>query len=187
MRTMIGCITVFFLTVLIFGCGSKPMADVREVETPEWMFVPPDEEGYRFGAQMAESKGLRMAIRSATRFARAEIAAEIADFIEDTFNEIEGELGWGEDAEIQAIRDDVVRAISDEAITGSRVRERRFGRYGELYRAYVLVEYPLGEASERFMEQLRMREEFWNAIRKTRAYETHDKRIQEHRERQRQR
>ena len=55
-------------------------------------------------------------------------------------------------------------------LIGSRVREQQVQPEGQIYRAYVLMEMPIGAVSEALLERIRGRENMYTRFRAAEAF-----------------
>jgi hypothetical protein len=92
------------------------------------------------------------------------------------------ETGLNDDAELLGMFTQVSRSIVSDSLTGSRVVQQELGPRGNGYRAYVMMEMPIGEANARFVEKIRSQERLYTRFRASEAFEELDRMVREYEE-----
>jgi len=92
------------------------------------------------------------------------------------------ETGLNEDAELLGMFTQVSKSVVSDSLTGSRVSKQQLGREGKIYRAYVMVEMPIGEANAKFVEKIRAQERLYTRFRASEAFEELDQEVQKYEE-----
>ena len=70
------------------------------------------------------------------------------------------------------------KAITSETLTGAHVIERLVVPEGNVYRAYVLMQLPIGHANELLMQKLRSNQAVYTRFRATEGYTALDDELQ---------
>ena len=125
-------------------------------ELPEWFTEPPVSETHMFDVATATSADLQLALDKAILDAkyrlgdrlRSQMSGKIKRFVEET--------GGAKDPQLLQETTKVVSSLfSDVNAAGYRVSKKKIIPQGEGYRAYVQVEYPLGEANKILVEEVK--------------------------------
>ena len=66
------------------------------------------------------------------------------------------------------------------SLSGSKVRSQKLCKDGDIWRSYILVEYPLGAASEALMQQLKQNEQMYTRFRSTQTFKDLDDEVQKY-------
>ena len=145
---------------------------------PNWYLKPPKDDKFAFGTATAVSQDLQVSIDKAQAEARNVVAQQLEvkygaltkRFVEETGRSVDAQLL---DEYVQSTKSTV-----SQVLYGSRPREQTVRAEGSVYRAFVLVELPLGEASKRLMDQVRANEQMYTRFRATEAFKELDAEIQ---------
>jgi hypothetical protein len=76
----------------------------------------------------------------------------------------------------------VSKSIVSDSLTGSHVSKQKLDAEGGVYRAYVMMSMPIGEANARFVEKIRAQKQLYTRFRATEAFEELDREVQEYEE-----
>ncbi len=183
--------TVTFL-LLLFFCGgflftacssSDTVADVDGL--PGWFVNPPEDPNYIFVPRTAASRDLQTAINRASTDARAEIGRVVEVRVEAMQKSFTEEVGVDEDATFRQMFEEVSRTVVATSLSGSRVKETFHERDGNMFRAYVLMEYPIGAANQQFMQQMQEREEMYTRFRQSQSFQELERAVQDYEQRSR--
>ena len=155
------------LVLTVAACHSAPNASSlspppsreRVKNLPKWYLKPPKDDKFAFGTVTAVSQGLQVSIDKAQAEARNVVAQQLEvkygaltkRFVEETVLNV--------DAQLLDEYTQVYKGTVSQVLYGSRPREQTVRAEGPVYRAFVLVELPLGEASKRLMDQVRANEQ----------------------------
>jgi hypothetical protein len=152
MRKLILCVLV--LVLLVLGCASKSGTKVREIEIPDWYLNLPTEEDYIFGKATATSQDLQLAIDKAKQGARLDIAENLESHIMGLVKKFDEEVGGVEEGELLTQFTQVSKNVVDQTLVGSRESKTKVKEEGKGFRAFVLMELPVGKAREELLKQL---------------------------------
>lgn len=143
-----------FLLLLVLGCASKGTTKVGEIEIPDWYLNPPTSENYIYGKNTATSQDLQLAIDKAKQGARLDIAENLESHIMGLIKQFDEEVGGVEEGELLTQFTQVSKNVVDQTLVGSRENKTKVKEEGKGYRAFVLMELPIGKAREELMKQL---------------------------------
>jgi hypothetical protein len=177
---------VLTLVTLVPACRSKPRTgDItppqsREVirNLPGWYSRPPVENDVLFGPATAVSGDLQIAINKAQTEGRNLISQQLEVKYSGMNKRFAEEVGRSNDAQLLDQYTQVYKAVVSQVMYGSRSRQQVLRTEGEVYRAFVLMELPLGEMSKRLMEQIRAQEQLYTRFRATESFKELDAEIQ---------
>ena len=144
------------LSVAIIGCGgSKPLQSAETGDIPDWYTNVPQDPNYLFAPNSESSQDMQLAVDKATAAARADIGRQIQVKIEGLQKRFTEETGTGSDAQLLQMFTDAEKTVLSETLNGSKAKNQKIVKDGGLWRAYVLVQYPLGAANEALMQQIK--------------------------------
>ena len=139
-------ILVIFATFLI-ACGGKTNLD-NPLSLPAWFQNPPEDPNYMFSTATMTSKDLQLALNKAKQQARVDLAQQMETKIKSMTKQFTEEVGLGEDAEFLSQTSVVSKSVTSKVLNGSRARQvETIKEDGVIYRAYVLMELPIGPAT----------------------------------------
>mgnify|MGYP003945966635 CR=1 FL=1 len=175
------------LAFLLAACHSRPnvVADLTpppSKETvknlPKWYLKPPKDDQYAFGTATAVSQDLQVSIDKAQAEARNVVAQQLEVKYGGLTKRFVEETGRNVDAQLLDEYTQVYKSTVSQVLYGSRPREQTVRAEGPVYRAFVLMELPLGEASKRLMDQVRANEQMYTRFRATEAFKELDAEVQ---------
>jgi len=173
------------LVVSVIGCaGSKKMKapEGGKMTVPEWYVSPPQSDNRLVGVASATSLDLQTAVDKAKQDGRAEIARQVDTRITGMSKRFIEETGLNDDAELLGMFTQVSKSVVSDSLTGSRISKQEMKRYGDGYRAYVMMEMPIGEANARFVEKIRAQERLYTRFRASEAFDELDRMVDEYEE-----
>jgi len=171
------------LVVGVISCGgSKKMKtpDGVKMKVPEWYVSPPKDDNRLIGVASATSLDLQTAVDKAKQDGRAEIARQVDTRITGMSKRFIEETGLNDDAELLGMFTQVSKSVVSDSLTGSRIAKQEMKRYRDGYRAYVMMEMPIGEANARFVEKIRAQERLYTRFRASEAFEELDQMVDEY-------
>ena len=166
---------LFFAALLLAGCASssdstEEAASEAAVEAlPDWMVDTPEDADYLLGAATSTSDDLQVAVDKATMQARSDIAGQIEARFEGLTRQFEEEVGATGESELLEQFTQVQQEVVSETLRGANARDQKVITDDGRYRAYVLVELPVGQAAEDFLQQLS--DEDYTRLRQSEAFD----------------
>ena len=79
-------------------------------------------------------------------------------------------MGIGEDAELMQQFTSATKTVVSTSLSGSRVSKQKQSRDGSIWRAYVLVEYPIGAANQALLNQIKKSQNMYTRFRASEAF-----------------
>ncbi len=177
----------YFITVIssiaavfIIGCGGSKTLQSSLPCDPEWFNNIPSDPNTLFAAKTETSQDYQLAIDKATLSARTEIGNQVdlkLTALEKNFKE---ETGTGEDAQFLSMMTQAKKSVLSTSLQGSRVKSVEKCKDGNIWRAYALVEYPLGAAREAYLQQLKKNEQMYTRFRATQTFKELDEEVKKY-------
>lgn len=177
---------VVVLAVALTACGSSGSATGPDMEEiPSWYLDTPESPDHLYASASAQSQRMQVAIDRAETDARQSIAATIEAEIRSMTRIFEEEL----EDEFREQFVQTTQELVNQTLTGTSAREREVQQQNDgLYRAYVLMEMPVGEAAADFLALLENRDEsMYTRFRASEAFEEMQEEIERYEEEQRER
>jgi hypothetical protein len=177
MRTIVSYLALSLLAVILVGCGSSQ----KTVDMSDWETLPND-PNFFYAMNTQVSQDMQLAINKATADARAEIARQVELKVNGLQKRFMEETGAGDNAQLLSMFTEATKTVVSVALTGSRVAKQKTQKEGNGWRAYVLVEYPIGAVNQALQQQIKNREELYTRFRASQAYKELDDEVQKYEE-----
>jgi len=177
MRSVINLLFVAMLLMLI-GCGgTKSLQATDTGDIPDWFTNVPKDPNFLYGAKTATSQDLQLAIDKASTDARSEIARQVEIKVEGLQKRFQEETGTSTDAQLLDQFTQANKTVVSTSLSGTQITKQKQMKDGNLWRAYVLVEYPVGAANEAFMKQIKNNEQLYTRLRATQTFKELDEEV----------
>jgi hypothetical protein len=177
MRTSSLCFVIALVGLFLVGCGSSQ----KTVDMSDWETLPND-PNFFYAMNTQVSQDMQLAINKATADARAEIARQVELKVNGLQKRFMEETGAGDNAQLLSMFTEATKTVVSVALTGSRVAKQKTQKEGNGWRAYVLVEYPIGAVNQALQQQIKNREELYTRFRASQAYKELDDEVQKYEE-----
>lgn len=159
------------IAVAIAGCsGSQSMQSTSAGNIPAWFTNVPQDPNYLFATNTQTSQDMQLAVDKATEGARTDIGRQLQTKIEGMQKRFTEETGTGSNAQLLQMFTQAEKTVVSETVSGSRVKDQKIVRDGNMWRAYVLVEYPIGAANEVLMQQIKNNNQMYTRFRASQAF-----------------
>ena len=169
-NSILSTLVLLSLFVLVNCSSNKDLSQTEAGDIPEWFFTLPEDPNYVFAAKTATSQDMQLAIDKATTDARAEIGRTIELKLEGLQKSFDEEVGVRENATLLSQYTQATKTVVSTSLSGSKVKDKEFFKDGEIWRSYVLVEYPIGEANDAFVKQIKKQEELYTRFRSSETF-----------------
>jgi hypothetical protein len=182
-------VVVVAVALIAVGCGGAHKIKTpkgTKIEAPGWYMDPPNEEDRLVGVASATSLDLQTAVDKARQDGRLEIARQLDLRMTGMAKRFVEETGLAEDAELLDMFTQVSKSIVSDSLNGSRVTKQELMTEGGVYRAYALVEMPIGEANAAFLAKIQAQQRLYTRFRASQAFEELDRSVREYEEWKRQ-
>lgn len=176
MRTLWIALILVVAGVLAAGCGGGPstIQSAGTGDIPAWYTKVPTDSNYVYAVNTATSQDMQLAYDKATTGARAELGRQVELKVSGLQKRFEEETGVGQDAQLMQQFTQATKTVVSTTMSGTRVKEKTHLKDGAIYRAYVLVEYPLGAANAALLQAIKANEQMYTRFRASQAYKDLD-------------
>jgi hypothetical protein len=147
-------VLLFTIILLSIGCASRGVTEVKGIEIPDWYLNPTQDDNYIIGKATATSQDLQLSIDKAKQQARLDIAENLESHIMGLIKKFDEEVGGVEEGELLTQFTQVSKNVVDQTLVGSRENKTKVKEEGKGFRAFVLMELPIGKAREELLKQL---------------------------------
>ncbi len=172
-------ITLFSLLLLlgiVTGCGGQKAIQKADIgDIPDWFMNPPrdsnpDNPKMLYGAATEVSQDMQFAINKAETAARSNIARQVETTVQGLMAKFREETGTGQDPQLLQMSTEVEKNIVNTKLTGTRIAKQQIVRDGNLFRAYVLVEYSTEAAKRALIDEIKKNEQAYTRYRASKAF-----------------
>lgn len=182
MKRLLLVALLFAAAIMYTGCGSSSLPKTDEGDIPDWFLNTPEDPNYLFSPATATSKDMQLAVDKASTDGRAEIGRQVETRIQALQKKFDEEVGVGEDAQLLQQFTQATKTVVSTSLSGSKISKKEIVKDGENWRAYVLVQYPLGAANEALLNQIKKNEQMYTRFRSSQTFEELDKEVEKYEE-----
>jgi hypothetical protein len=167
--------SMVFVTVSLFGllvgcAGKKTLQSASSDDIPEWFSNVPQDQSYLYAVNTQSSQDMQLAIDKAATGARSEIGRQLETRLEGMQKKFAEETGTTGDAELLQMFTQAEKTVVNATLNGSRVKKSEVKKDATVFRAYVMVEYPVGAANAALMDQVKKNERLYTKYRSSEAF-----------------
>jgi len=140
-------------------------------EAPDWFINPPQDAKSVYSSGTSTSPDLQLALDKAILSAKRSLADRINGLLSSKMKEFVAETGGGEDKEvISEVERVTTNLITEVNVAGYQQKDAKVLTQGEKYRAYVLLQYPLGKANRILIDQVQKNRILESKMRASKAF-----------------
>lgn len=176
---------LLWIAPLLFaaGCASnKALQKASACDVPDWYTNLPQDPSYFFAVASATSQDMQLAVDKAVVNARTEIARQTEVKVSGVQKRFDEEVGAGDNSQLMQQFTQASKTVVSTSLTGSRIKNQKPCKDGSIWRAYVLVEYPIGAASQALLSQINSNNMMYTQFKATQAYKDLDEEAQKYEE-----
>jgi hypothetical protein len=125
---------------------------------------------------------MQLAIDKAATDGRTEIARMVDVKIQGLQKKFEEETGLGKDAQLLSMFTSASKTVVSTSLSGSRIAKQKISKEGGMFRAYVLIEYPVGAVNAALVDQIKKNEQMYTRFRASQAFDELEKETEKYEE-----
>jgi hypothetical protein len=156
-----------------------PTRDVVQ-SSPEWYMNVPTDPNYMFAAKSATSRDMQIAVDKAVADARSEIAKQLEVKYQGLEKRFREETGTGTESELLDQYSNAYKQVVSSTLYGTRTKNQVVKPEGQIYRAWVLMEMPIGQANEQLMSKIKANQAMYTRFRATQAFQELETEVQKY-------
>jgi hypothetical protein len=175
MKTMITRLALMLLAAGTTAChhaaapdGGASRATLRAM--PRWYAKPPTNDKYLYAPATATSKDLQIALNKAEAEGRLQLGQQLEVKYSALTRRFAEETGEGAGAQLLQQYEQTYKAVVSQVLVGTKPKDTKFQIDDGVYRAWVLMELPVGAASERLLKQIQQQEQMYARFRASQAF-----------------
>ena len=173
-------IILMIFAIFLMACGGKTKLD-NPSGLPPWFQNPPEDPNYMFSTATMTSKDLQLAINKAKQQARVDLAQQMETKIKAMTKQFTEEVGLGEDAEFLSQTSVVSKSVTSKVLNGSRGRQvETIKEDGVIYRAYVLMELPIGPANSALLNAVKKQQNLYTRFRSSQGFQELEEEVEKY-------
>lgn len=181
MRLLSSFFAASLVALFLIGCGgSQPLPQTDTGDVPEWYANVPADPNYLYSVNTSTSKDMQLAVDKAMQAARTEIGRQVEVKVNALQKRFQEETGIGDDAQLLDQFTQASKTVVSTSLSGSKEKQKKIVKDGNNWRAYVLIEYPLGAAQEALREQIKKNEQLYTRFRASQTYQELDNEVQKY-------
>ncbi|MFZ1977725.1 MAG: LPP20 family lipoprotein [Bacteroidota bacterium] len=167
--------TILVLVLFLVGCGGpKGMQQADTGDIPAWFTNVPSDPNYLFSAKTATSQDMQLAIDKSSTDCRADIATQLEVKVNNLTKKFAEETGSGNDANLLQYFSSTTKTVVSNTLTGTKIKEQKLVKDGTMWRAYVLIQYPLGAANEALVQQIKKNQDMYTKFQASKSFKELD-------------
>lgn len=169
------------LLVVLAACGGSNKV-VKEKSIPDWYLSVPEDPNYLFAPATSTSRDLQVAVNKAQADGRNQIAQQLEVKYSGLTKRFQEEVGMGEEAELLDQFTQTYKAVVSQVLNGSRASQQDIVEDEGVFRAYVLMEMPIGAANQALMQKMQANQNMYTRFRATQAFDELEKEVEKYEE-----
>lgn len=175
MNTRIARVVLVLTVVAMAAChhaaapeGGASKATLKAM--PKWFAKPPKDDKFLYAPATATSKDLQIALNKAEAEGRLQLGQQLEVKYSALTRRFAEETGEGAGAQLLQQYEQSYKAVVSQVLVGTKPKDTKFQIEDGVYRAWVLMELPVGAASERLLRQIQQQEQMYARFRASQAF-----------------
>ena len=160
--------------VSLIGCGRKPPAgdapSTTPVNMPDWYVSPPHNQDYLYATATSMSRDKQLAIDKATQRAHLDLASRISAWFKDLTKKFDEEAKFSEDPGLTNDFSRIINSLISMTLRAPTIKNQDIQVEGTIYRAYILMELPLGPYNAALLEKINANQRLRARLGSSRTY-----------------
>jgi hypothetical protein len=180
----VALILVAGVALCLLGCGGgqQSMQATSSGDVPDWFSNVPQDPNFLFAPATATSQDLQMAVDKAVLAGRTEIGRQVELKLSGMQKSFTEETGTADNAQLLQQYTSATKTVVSTSLSGSRVKYQKQLKDGNMWRAYALVEYPIGEANAALVQAIKKNNEMYTRFRASQSFDELEKEVQKYEE-----
>ena len=163
------------LALMMVSCGGAPktgaeLAKDSVEEAPGWYEDPPSDENFLYAPTTATSLDMQLATNKAKQEGMEALTAQLEAKVEGLTKRFQEETGIGEDAELLSQYEQVGKTVISSTISGARIDKQEVMTEGTVFRSYVLMQLPWGQAQADMLAKIKSNNHLYTRFRASEAF-----------------
>ena len=152
-------------------------------ETPDWFLETPRDSEAIYGAGSSSSGDMQFSIEKATLHAQRVVADRLQGKLSATINDFLSDSGTAHSPKTAAKSEQVIKGtLIDVDLSGYEIVKKKVIVTDGIFRSFVMVRYPLGEANTLMVKEVEKDKELDTELRASKAFKDLEDQITKQRE-----
>lgn len=161
------------------GCSSNTnLQNTGEGDVPDWYLNKPEDPNYIYQTSTDVSQDMQTSVDKAMASCRQQLTLEISTRMDALVKKFAEEVGQGENSTFLSQFTSTTKQVASNTISGAKEKQKKITKEGNKWRAYVLLEYPIGAANKALMDALKKNEETYTRFRSSQSFDELDKEVE---------
>ncbi len=182
-----------FLLVSVIGCGGGttiilPPEEAKVVQTTTG--IPAEYEAINNNPDIIEGKGSKISrdMQIAVNKANLQAASEIANFMNSKAVSLRESITREDvdNEDFESMYKETMSQAASQVVQGAKETFRKIIPEGDKYRAYVILQIPIGTANKAVLQSLKRNEEIWRMFKDSEQVKEMERKVKEFEESQKQ-
>ena len=122
---------------------------------------------------------MQIALQKARTTAQTDLAQQLGTRLANLARQFSDETGMDQDSELLSQFSSATKVVTDQSMSGARVNKQQLNSENKIYRAYVQMSLPIGQANQLLMDRIRSNQQLYTRLRATQAYADLDEQLNE--------
>ena len=151
---------------------------------PDWFLNNPEIEGFKYYAATETSRDMQMAIDKAALTAANALAGQMDSEMSALIKRAKEETGLGDDSDVIDRFSSTQEQIISKSLQDYKIKNKDIQmESGNIYRAYVLIEWDAEAANKKLLAQIKADEALYTAMRTTELFDEMEAKTEAYRQR----
>lgn len=172
------------LLAMLCACGGARTVDLapstnKETvkQIPDWFLQPPTDAEHLYASASATSRDMQIALQKAKATAQMDLAQQLGTRLGDLTRQFSEETGMAEDSQLLSQFSSATKTVTDQAMSGARVEKKELLPERQVYRAYLQMVLPIGQANQLLMDKIKNNQPLYTRLRASQAYADLDREL----------
>lgn len=171
----IAIVAFFYFT----GCSSSTnLQNTGEGDMPEWFLNKPQDPNYIYQSATDVSQDMQTAVDKAMASCRSQLSLEITARMDALVKKFAEEIGQGENSTFLSQFTTTTKQVASNTIAGAKEKQKSVLKDGNKFRAYVLLEYPIGAANKALMDALAQNKEAYTRFQASKSFDELEREVE---------
>ena len=170
--------SLLVFTLILCSCGGprttnlapRPTKEIVKA-SPDWFLKPPTDSEHLFATASATSRDMQLALQKARTTGQTLLAQQLGTQLANLTRQFQEEIGLDENSELLTQFSSATKAVTNETLVGAAVDRQKLIPEKKIYRAYVLMSLPIGEANQLLMDKITANQNLYTRFRATEAFD----------------
>lgn len=169
-----------FVMFVVSGCGGggTNLQNTDECEKPIWVDKKPEDPNFLYEVASGTSQDMQVAVDKAMASCRSQLSLTLTAKLNVLGKSFVEEIGQDENSKLSNFWSNTSTQVASNTVSGAKEKERFVCKDGNKWRAYALLEYPIGAANKALLDALKQNEEAYTRFRSSESFNELEKEVE---------